>query len=407
MFRIIGDLHCELAIVDEYFDVCNVKQLDVKSLKIYNPSVKVNITDRWKLYDRLAYIMYTSGTTGTPKGVMIKLANLENLIESFGEILYNNIVETVNVALLASLGFDSSVKQIYAALYYGHTLVIASEKEKRFSSLLQRFYSNNNIFISDGTPTNMQILLMPGKKISNRVKYFIIGGENLRGDIVERMYELHDHPINIYNVYGPTECCVDAAYYVLDSNRRYYDLIPIGGPLLNTELEIIDDHGNKITECGIKGELVILGKQVGAGYTNGNNDMFRFDSSMDKCSYRTGDIAIMNGEGQFLILGRKDNQVKRHGYRIELDEITVQIMKVDVVKDATVKKIDYLNDDRIVAFTVCSSDYNKDNLAEKLKTHMPEYMLPDYIIQIDSIPYNLNGKTDDRALRNIFYSTRK
>ncbi len=170
--KIIEDSKCCLALVDEELVCTGIKQINVKTDEIYDSSTKVVQDGMWKKYSELAYVMYTSGTTGNPKGVMIKLSNLHNLVMSFGEMIYNKIEKTVCVAVLASFAFDSSVKQIYSALYYGHTLVIASEKEKRFSKLLQKFYLNNNIYISDGTPSNMRILIMTGKKISNHVKYY-------------------------------------------------------------------------------------------------------------------------------------------------------------------------------------------------------------------------------------------
>ncbi len=400
--KIIEDSKCQLALIDEKIENSAVKQLNVLTDEIINPSVIVEQAIIWKQHSNLAYVMYTSGTTGNPKGVIIKLSNLQNLVESFGVIIYNQIVDTVRIAVLASFGFDSSVKQIYCSLYYGHSLVIADNKIKRFSKLLQKFYLDNKIFISDGTPSNMRILVMTKRKISNYVKYFVIGGENFREDIAKSMFEIHENPIEIINVYGPTECCVDVSYYKVDKDRLGQRYIPIGVPVLNTKLRILDESGNEITTFAKKGELVVYGKQVGGGYTSGENDKFSFGQDTYDDSYRTGDFAVSDKNGQILVLGRKDNQIKKNGYRIELDEVAIQLKKIKNILDVAVRKKDFDGSEKIVAYIVSPVNVKKEKVWEEMELLIPYYMIPDMLIPIEEIPINLNGKVDEKKLTEYF-----
>ena len=399
---IIKDSKCRLALVDEEIPNASLKQLNVLTSQCINSAVEAAQADLWGQQGDLAYVMYTSGTTGSPKGVMIKLSNLQNLIDSFGEIIYNRVEGIVRVAVLASFGFDSSVKQIYCSLYYGHTLVIASERQKRFSKLLQQFYVDNDIFLSDGTPSNMRILLMTKKKIKNNVKYYVIGGEIFRAEIAKAMFEAHENPIELINVYGPTECCVDVSYYRVKKEDCGEGYIPIGIPLLNTRLRIMDEMGNEVNALGEKGELVVYGKQVGGGYTNGKNHKFTFGKEIFDNSYRTGDIAALDGKGQIVVLGRSDNQIKKYGYRIELDEISVQIKRLKSITDVAVRKKNLDGIEKIVAYYISEQTMEEEALLREIGNIIPYYMIPDFMVQIAEMPINRNGKVDENKLAECF-----
>lgn len=400
--KIIADSKCQIVLTDEMLVEFSGVQINVRDASVVKNVDFACETELSRKHPHLAYVMYTSGTTGEPKGVMILLSNLMNLVRSFGEILYNEIQNPVNVAVLASFGFDSSVKQIFSSLYYGHTLVIAGENEKKFSKTLQAFYAKNNIYITDGTPSNMRILTMTKKIITNQVKYFIIGGENFQTDIARQIIVKHENPVQIINVYGPTECCVDVSYYKVRLEELNGEFLPIGEPILNTRLFLVDEDLNEICEAGIKGELVISGLQVGDGYTNSDNSRFTFDNDIMKRSYRTGDVAVINEKKQMVVLGRLDNQVKKYGYRIELDEVAVGLKKVSYIEEAIVRKRNDEGIQKIVGFVVSKLEVKESDLLKELEQHIPYYMMPDIIVQIQSIALNINGKVDEQELENCF-----
>lgn len=197
-------------------------------------------------------------------------------------------------------------------------------------------------------------------------------------EIAKKMFEIHENPIDIIDVYGPTECCVDVSYY------------------------IVDEKGNIISRNGEKGELVVLGKQVGAGYTSGENDKFTFGSDVYDNTYHTGDVAVLNEYGQIIVLGRVDNQVKKNGYRIELDEIAIQIKGIDKIKSVVVRKRNYNDVEKIVAFIGSDKIYLENELLEEVKKVVPQYMVSDIIIQMEEIPTNINGKVDEKKMDEYY-----
>lgn len=398
--KIIEDSNCKFAIVDEKIESSKLVQYNIIDEGFYNKHLEEINCISINEYEDIAYVMYTSGSTGLPKGVKISLENLKNLVESFWEILYKEIIGAVKVAVIASFGFDSSVKQIYCSLYYGHTLVIASDKEKMFSRNLQEFYINNNIFISDGTPSNLKILLLTRKKICNNVKYYIIGGENFSSDVARKMFEKHENNINIINVYGPTECCVDVSYYKVDKKNIKDGFLPIGRPILNTEILICDENRNIIKMPNIKGELVIIGQAVGKGYTNADNSCFEFGTNISDNRYYTGDLAIYDRYHNILITGRKDNQIKKNGYRIELNEIASYITYNKDILDVAVRKIDINGIEKIVAYIVSNKNIDSNKIRNDLSLRIPKYMIPDIFLNIDKIPININSKVDEEKLKS-------
>lgn len=354
--------------------------------------------------DELVYVMYTSGSTGTPKGVRIMYRNLINLIHSFGGILYNNLKKQVNVGLLASFSFDASVKQIYNALFYGHTLVIADNKVKYFGRKIHVFHDCYSIDVCDITPSILDIMTQQKSQVKSSVRFFLVGGENLKWETLRRYIKFVGYCPRFINVYGPTECCVDVSYYYINDDmiQDSVGYVPIGGPLCNTELFIVDDSGNNITTENTLGEILVLGEQVGAGYVNLESQKFVNVNGVR--GYYTGDMARVIC-GQIEVVGRNDDQVKIHGYRVELNEINEIIERYWKCRCVTLKWA-CKNSEKIVVYACKMNDKEAEKvLMVYLATVLPNYMIPSFFVYGETIPITNRGKIDKYALFEVIEKT--
>ncbi len=357
--------------------------------------------------DDLVYVMYTSGTNGYPKGVKIKYVNLYNLIQSFWKIVYHKFSANINVGVIASFSFDASVKQIFGSLFYGHTLVIAEDSVRYFGRKIHKFHNEYDIELCDCTPSHLRLMAEQTAKKLSSVKYLIVGGENLKWEILKKLRAVMGRMPVVINVYGPTECCVDVAFNYLDhidENKSGY--VSIGVPLENTELLILNDEMKIVKEKNSPGELVVKGKQVGAGYVNIQSNCFlKSDDSVKGYDlYRTGDLAVYNEDNEMIILTRVDGQVKINGYRIELDEISKCVEEIEGSHCETIV-VEIKDVKKLVSFI--EGDFDEEELKLRLNTHLPAYMMPKSFVCVEKIPLNKNGKVDAARLREIYCAERR
>ncbi len=372
--------------------------------KVLNPSnitklETVNISSSNHMEKDLVYVMYTSGTSGKPKGVKIKYSNLKNLVYSFNKIVYHNFDNKVNVGVIASFCFDASVKQIFCALFYGHSLIIADGTVRYFGSKIHRFLNQNDIMICDMTPSHLKLMLLQKKKEKSKTPYLIIGGEKLTWNLLKNYKKDIDENCTFINVYGPTECCVDVSYNIVKEVKKENGNVPIGVPLDNTQLILIDDNGSRITEPYIIGELYVYGKQVGSGYVNDVKNSFIKNINNEIIGYKTGDLGEYNDDMEIIILSRKDRQVKLNGFRIELDEISVAIEEY-CSNQSYVCLFEINNSLHLVAFIV--GRCREREVIEHLKKVLVSYMIPKKIVSVKEIPLTDNGKVDEKKLLNIY-----
>lgn len=389
----------------------NTELINLENYKVLIPKdIPQNVTEFSNIIDDddLVYIMYTSGTSGRPKGVQIQYSNLFNLVRSFKHIIYGEFIEKINVGLIASLSFDASVKQIFCSLYYGETLVIAEDRVRYFGRKLHDFHYQNNLTICDCTPSVLKLMIMQKtKKISN-IPYIIIGGENLSWQLLKHYSEFVGYQPNFINVYGPTECCVDVSYKYIDksTNLDKSGSVPIGIPLLNTELFIKDEYSNIIERKNVDGELYISGKQVGKGYVNIKSDSFLIDTKSDERIYKTGDIAHYNEDNEIIISGRIDDQIKLNGYRIEIGEIS-SLIENKFGCQCVVRVYERNEFSRLVAF-IAGGQINEikyETIISYLELYLPKYMIPKEFTRLDKIHLNNNGKVDENYLKQIYNET--
>ncbi|MEC1551719.1 bacitracin non-ribosomal peptide synthetase BacA [Bacillus haynesii] len=353
----------------------------------------------------LAYVIYTSGSTGKPKGVMIEHHSVNNLVHGLYERIYQHLDAHLNVALVAPYIFDASVKQIFAALLFGHTLCIVPRETAWDAMSLIEYYSKNNINVSDMTPAHLNMLAYVDKtELEFDLKELIVGGDALTPDVINSLF--HKFPnlsCNITNVYGPTECCVDAASYQIEWEKvPQTPSIPIGRPLLNTSIYIVDKE-LRPQPIGIAGELCIAGEGVARGYVN--RPELTAEKFVDhpfepgKKMYKTGDLAMWLPDGQIEFLGRADHQVKIRGYRIELGEVEQQLLTHEKIKEAAViAGKDQNGSSYLCAYFASDQELPAADVRQFLEREMPDYMIPSYFVKLDRLPHTSSGKVDRNAL---------
>ncbi|MCC5439464.1 non-ribosomal peptide synthetase, partial [Clostridium botulinum] len=382
------------------------KFIDLNNRDLFDGE-KSNI-DKINNSSNLAYVIYTSGTTGNPKGVMIEHRNLNNLILGLNKNIYNKYKENLKICLLAPYYFDASVKQIFAAILNGHSLYIVDEDTRRDGKKLLDYYEENEIQVSDGTPMHIKMMLnnkVLFEQYKLKIKEYIIGGEELNLNVIKEFCKNFTGESKPYinNVYGPTECCVDSSIYVIDCEKvNNIEIIPIGKPMVNYKLYIIDKY-NKLLSIGVPGELCISGDGVARGYLN-NLELTKLkfvDNPFEPGTkmYKTGDLARWLPDGNLEFRGRIDNQVKIRGFRIELGEIENKLLQHKDVKEAKVIVIDDKDEDKhICSYIVSEKELNELSLKDYLKESLTEYMIPSYFVKLNKMPITPNGKFDRRAL---------
>jgi amino acid adenylation domain-containing protein len=282
--------------------------------------------------DGLAYVIYTSGSTGTPKGSLVEHRNAVNLVEGLHRSILVAHGPGLRVAVVAPFVFDPSVQQIFAALLLGHTIYLVPEDARKNGGLLAEYLLRHEIDICDGTPAHIKLLANAPSKVgaSLPVRHFIIGGETLRyADVAAFRRRFSRSSPRITNIYGTAECAVDSCCYTIgDELPTATGNVPIGTPLVNTELHVVDEHLQPVP-LGTPGELCIGGLGVGRGYLDDPaRTRARFvDNPLGSGRlYRTGDLAVLREDGLLEHRGRIDSQIKVRGHRVEPGEIESQIL---------------------------------------------------------------------------------
>ncbi|HEY8036291.1 MAG TPA: amino acid adenylation domain-containing protein [Methylobacter sp.] len=352
-----------------------------------------------------AYLIYTSGSTGQPKGVLISHQSVLGLVQSLNHEIYRDSPKAMNVALMASFIFDASVQQIFAALLQGHCLHICDSESRRDGQALLGYLQKQEIELSDCTPSLLQIMLEAGlaERQDLRLRQLIVGGEALPQQLIEIIGNSRQAAnLKIYNVYGPTECTVDATLHAVDNQRRYRSAaVSIGKSLDHALVKIVDCYGHQQPD-GLAGEIYISGIALAQGYWQQPAlTAARFvPAEQGQRYYRTGDQGRVNQHGEIEFLGRLDDQVKIRGYRIELGEIEAQLIQYPGVLQA-VARVNKGESAEIVAYLVAQSQLSVADLRAGLAKQLPDYMIPAHFVVLDKLPLNSSGKIDRKALPKL------
>lgn len=345
----------------------------------------------------LAYCIYTSGTTGRPKGVMIEHGNIFNYVsrnEKSLEIMH--YAEPGRICLaLASFSFDVSVVEAFVPLCNGNGVVIATENEIHSPADLARLILTTKATGITCTPTYLLNLLQVPEthEALRQLTFFDIGAEAFPARLYHNLRELREDSI-ILNVYGPTEATMGCSAECLTGS----DIVTVGPPIANTVFFVSDTFGNELP-AGVRGELIICGKQVGRGYINlPEKTRESFFTWRGMRAYHSGDLAAWTEDGKIRIFGRIDNQIKLRGFRIELDEIekVMESYPGISVSAAAVKK--GTGSEFLVGYYVSASEIDSDTLKAYLAEKLPEYMVPTALIRLEKMPRTVNEKIDRKAL---------
>ncbi|MGB8192955.1 MAG: amino acid adenylation domain-containing protein [Chitinophagaceae bacterium] len=402
----LDQANCKVVVTTEQIDLPKHRTIFIEdALKGHSIFKKRAI-----LPDASAFVIFTSGSTGKPKGVEVSHRAIVNLVAGLQKDIYHNYSKCLKIALGASYVFDASVQQIFACLLNGHSLYIVPGNIKQSGHDLLEYLIKNKIDVTDGTPAHISMLVDADIGEVPEVKHYIIGGEALPKQLVKKFYALFGNktvelPL-ISNVYGPTECCVDATHFAVYPNQlENYDTIPIGKPMANRYTYILDEQ-LKPVPIGVWGELYIGGEGLAKGYVNlpGQTAEFFTPNPFKKNErvYKTGDICRWLHDGNIAYMGRNDNQVKIRGYRIEPGEIENVLLQHPGVKEAVVlAKQDKSQNQYLVAYIVSAEEIGVPLLFSHLKRSLPDYMHPAHFVQLEKLPVNTNGKIDRAALLSL------
>jgi amino acid adenylation domain-containing protein/non-ribosomal peptide synthase protein (TIGR01720 family) len=357
------------------------------------------------------YVIYTSGSTGTPKGVVVRHRSLVNYAHYICRRLKLDEVENadgLSFATVSTITADLGNTCVYPSLISGGCLHVLSYEVATDGSLMSSYVSENPIDVLKIVPSHLNALLgsqPAGMSVLPR-KYLILGGEALSRELVERIAS-QGASCAVINHYGPTETTVGSLTADVSATSGWRTAtVPIGKPIANTEVYILDRH-MKPAPIGVAGELYIGGAGLAEGYlkqperTAEHFVKHPYSDDPEAKLYKTGDLARYLPDGQVEFLGRTDNQVKIRGYRVELEEIEVILGQHPTVRQAVViAREEGAGHKRLVGYVVGKNGNapSASELQSYVKERLPDYMAPSAIVALESLPLTSNGKVDRKAL---------
>jgi amino acid adenylation domain-containing protein len=352
----------------------------------------------------LAYILYTSGSTGNPKGVMISHRTIFTFINWCYETFH--MTQDDRVTSHAPLHFDLSTFDIYVTIKAGGTVVLVPEKLSVFPVRLADLLQDEGITVTYLVPSALSLMVSYGELEAHdfsALRAILFAGEVFPIKYLRQLVAAIPHA-DYYNLYGPTETNVCTYYKVQpkDLAPERTQPVPIGVACENIEVFTVDDWGQRVTEPGQEGELWVRGSCVAQGYWGDPEKTVQgfvrnpFQPHFDEIVYRTGDIVTLAEDGvNWLYIGRRDHMIKSRGYRIELGEIEAALYTHQGVKEAAVVAIpDDLVGNRIKAFVVPleGNGLTVKDLEAHCSQHLPHYMIPESIELCDTLPKTSTGK---------------
>ena len=370
------------------------KAIDVETLldgSVGSCGTTANITG-----DDLAYLIYTSGSTGRPKGVMLRHEGICNYLYGHPANVFANgvLTDADRVLSVTTISFDAALQDIGMAYFNGKTLIVATEEQANNPLDLARLIQEQHINMVSGTPSRWQTWLTSDDfcQAISQVKICRAGGEKFSDALLQQMRSVTK--ARIFNCYGPTEITVASN----NAELTHAEIVTVGKPQLNVKEFIVDADGNELP-VGVVGELYIGGRGVARGYNNLDEmTRERFVAYHGVRIYKSGDYAKWLPDGNVVILGRTDHQIKLRGLRIELGEIENVMLSVEGMKKVVIM-IRKLNDkEHLCAYYTADREIAPDALKAEISKRLTQYMVPTAYLQLKEMPMTPNGKTDVKAL---------
>jgi len=359
----------------------------------------------------IVYIIYSSGTTGKPKGVPIKQKNITRLFtltDSLFEFDSNDLW-----SVLHSFVFDFSFWELWGAWAHGATALLVPPEQAKSPQYLYRFIKDHKVTVFNVTPSYFKSLLHEEKKSTEKIdslRYVIFGAEKLLP--MDLLFWVKKYGLEIpqlINMYGLTEAAVHAAYHRIGPEDLKTPKSPIGQPFGDTRGYLLNSS-QQVVPPGVVGEICLSGPGVTPGYINRpemNSEKFVFLSFAKDFPfpfYCTGDLARSDRQGNWEYIGRKDQQIKFRGYRIELEAVEIVLKQLSGIQEAVVLLVTEIDEPQLIGFYKASSEetFSSATLAYELKQRLPRYMVPTQFLPVSVIPLTLQGKTDNKKLIEVY-----
>lgn len=385
--------HCKVISINEEWELISQESREASKLKVKS--------------EDLIYVIYTSGSTGKPKGVMVSHKGVVN--HCFNIIDRFKLNHQDRVLQFTSISFDVAVQEIFPTLLTGATLVLWKDKYISEGREFLKWIGQEKISVLNMTTAYWSSLVADLKYeralLPSSLKLVIVGGEKVSPETYVTWKSVTDGKVRWINDYGLTETTITATMFEPDAEWYPNNVVPIGTPLDNVEIYILDNN-QRAVPIGVYGELYIGGIGVAKGYW-GRPELTKerfvvnpFSEYSDAKLYKTGDQARFLSDGTIEFLGRLDDQVKIRGYRIEMGEIEAAIEQFGMISQSIVVPFKLANGSTQLAGYVVLSDsaVKIDELRSFLKSRLPDYMVPSHYVVMDQIPLTVNGKVDEAAL---------
>ena len=377
---------------DITINMINLDETPWQEKTLIDNRVKPNISS-----EDLVYILYTSGSTGKPKGVMITHGNLSNYLFWCNTYWGNS----TNFAFCTSISFDITYTAIFLPLYNGSKIYIYKESSSGPDDSVPRMLEEN---VADSvilTPSHL--LLFQGKcKGETSLKNIIVIGEDFKKDLALKIQKEYGNDVSIFNFYGPTEVTIGSTITKFNASQHQNVSVPIGKPIYNTRVLVLDTEMNPVPK-GVVGTLYLGGYGVAKGYVKRpqlTNERFLKNPFLDsEVIYNTGDLVRLNTDNDYEFFGRKDDQVKLNGHRIELPEIEYTLQQYGTVDEAVAVVIENDGIKQLVAFYKGNEEISSIILRGFLEAKLPKYMIPLSFKFLEEFPLTPNAKVDRKRLK--------